>query len=136
MLIFIRKKAQSNVEVMALITFLLVIFFVFSKYLLRGFTGRWQATGNTFGHGRQYDPNKTVECRYYEGPQNNQNRPRIWFRAHYFEEHCTDSCLKGRGDIGYSGGTSSECLQCMKNIASFEGSQICQPGYKGEPPEA
>jgi len=59
----LRRKAQSIMEFLALISFILAVFFIFQKYISRGFVGRMKATGDTWGYGRQYDPDITSNCR-------------------------------------------------------------------------
>ena len=56
MTVRVKKKASSVIEYMALIVFILTAFFVFQRYILKGLSGRWQSVGDTFGHGKQYDP--------------------------------------------------------------------------------
>lgn len=61
----LRKRTeygQSLLEFVALVMFILAAFIIFQKYIVRGLSGRWKAVGDTFGEGRIYDPNKTVEC--------------------------------------------------------------------------
>ncbi len=56
-------------------------------YILRGFAGRWKGVGDSFGQGRLYDANKTVECIYdYEFLNE-------WYSANkFFENHCDRPC--------------------------------------------
>ncbi|MCK5580882.1 MAG: hypothetical protein KAJ18_06375 [Candidatus Omnitrophica bacterium] len=56
MFLRIYKKGSSVVEFMALIVFLLSMAFVFQHYIVRGLSGQWRKVGDTFGHGKQYDP--------------------------------------------------------------------------------
>src|SRR5205085_12312489 len=65
-------KASSIVEYMTVVLFLLAALFLFQNYIVRAFSGRWRAVGDTFGSGRQYDPKSygqggTLECFYHEG---------------------------------------------------------------------
>ena len=52
------------IEYAVLIMIILGSLFVFKAQILRAFHGRWKATGDNFGMGRQYDPKKTNECIY------------------------------------------------------------------------
>ncbi len=56
------KKGQSVLEYATLIIFILIVFLAFQKYIVRGLSGRWKSSADGFGYGRQYSPNKTVEC--------------------------------------------------------------------------
>lgn len=78
-MILVRKKrffgrhGMSLLEYMAVLMFIIGIFAVFQDYIKRGFLGRWKTVGDSFGHGRQYDPKPygvagagggTLECMY------------------------------------------------------------------------
>jgi len=57
MLKWIRKqKAVSTLEYAAVILFVLSAFLVFQRYIYRAIAGAWKAAGDSFGHGRQFDP--------------------------------------------------------------------------------
>ena len=49
-------------EYIILTVMILAAFFVFQKYIARGFAGRWKAVGESLGQGRIYDPRMTTEC--------------------------------------------------------------------------
>ena len=51
-----RQQAVSSIEYIALITFIVTAILVFQRYIYRGMAGSWKSAGDTFGHGRQYDP--------------------------------------------------------------------------------
>ncbi len=57
-----KKKGQTVLEYVILTTFILFVFLSFQKYIVRAFSGRWKRSVDSFGYGRQFDPNKTVEC--------------------------------------------------------------------------
>jgi len=50
------NRAASGMEYIALVIFLLAAMLVFQRYIYRGFAGGWKKAGDTFGHGRQFDP--------------------------------------------------------------------------------
>ena len=51
-----KSYAVSHVEYMSLIVFIIAILLVFQRYVYRGIAGSWKKAGDTFGHGRQFDP--------------------------------------------------------------------------------
>lgn len=68
-----KVQASSTVEYTALLTLFLAAMIILQPYIWRGFMGRWKASGDTFGHGRQFDPRPygvlgadggTLECFY------------------------------------------------------------------------
>jgi len=69
-----KKYGQSTIEFVAILLFILGVFFVFQKYIVRGFSGRWKSIGDSLGDGRIYDPSKTTEC--VAGPG---AAPVIWY---------------------------------------------------------
>ncbi|MCR4337127.1 MAG: hypothetical protein NUV91_04900 [Candidatus Omnitrophica bacterium] len=50
------SRASSLAEYMALFLMIVAALYVIQSYVVRGISGRWKATGDTFGYGRQYDP--------------------------------------------------------------------------------
>ncbi|MBI5150911.1 MAG: hypothetical protein HZA28_09130 [Candidatus Omnitrophica bacterium] len=98
------KNGQSFLEYMALIMFILAAFVVFQKYLGRGFTGRWKATGEALGQGRIYDPRKTTECIF--DPQHTG----LWYDQSCFESSGCD-CLTVRANV-------TTCDNCIQDCAS------------------
>lgn len=93
------RRAQSSLEFIALITFMLTVFLVFQKFITRGFVGRWQATGDTWGHGRQYDPALTVNCQF-------EPAGKFWYDSAKFE---TDGC---RAACYHTGSSKAACDAC------------------------
>ncbi len=87
----IRKhRAQSTLEYVVLLIFVMGAFLVFQKYIVRGFSGRWKSVGDSWGNGRLYDPKKTVEC----ANDMFNDRENVWYNVPCFEAACVDSCLK------------------------------------------
>ena len=56
------KNAISTVEYLFFITLILFTLVAFQRYMANGLNGMWKRTGDSFGMGRQYDPNATIEC--------------------------------------------------------------------------
>jgi hypothetical protein len=50
------RKAISSIEVVTVVILVLAAFLSFGGYLQRAMAGRWRATGDAYGQGRQYDP--------------------------------------------------------------------------------
>ncbi len=60
----LRKKGISIIEYSVLIVIVISAFFVMRNYIQRGIHGNWGKTGQSFAYGRQYDPQKTIECAF------------------------------------------------------------------------
>ena len=91
-----RNRGQSLIEFIALTMFILAAFFVFQKYIVRGFSGRWKSVGTMFGQGRIYDPEKTIECAknvFFAG------QTAVWYDQRCFEEMCIAPCLKNGSNL-------------------------------------
>jgi hypothetical protein len=87
---FFGQKATSTVEYIALVTFILAALFIFRTYIIRGLSGKWKATSDTFGFGRQFDPRPfgsngegggTLDC-YYDAASGR------WLDRYYVDTHC------------------------------------------------
>jgi hypothetical protein len=85
------KKAFSIIEYTILIVIIIGAFLVLRGYVQRGIYGMWGQAGQGFGFGRQYDPQKTIECAYDE--QSNR-----WYDRNCFEQGVgalTPPCASG-----------------------------------------
>ena len=78
----IKKKAQSTIEYLTLVAFIMGALLVSQKYIARAINGRWKGVGESFGFGRQYDPKKTIECAYDFQFLN------VWYNAVCYEQRC------------------------------------------------
>ena len=96
-----RKKTtgQSLVEYIVLITVVLWAFWVFQKYMARGFAGRWKSVGESMGQGRIYDPRLTRECIL------NPLYSNFWYDQACFESSGCD-CLSVRAN-------ATTCRDCI-----------------------
>ncbi len=112
-----KHKAQSTVEYMAVVVILLLAFLLLQKYIVRGFVGRWKSSGDTFGYGRVYDPNKTVECAYdYQ-----------FFNAWY-----NQVCYENKCDCLSAASTDTTCKDCISGCrTSFCEEPIPDDGEDG-----
>jgi hypothetical protein len=98
-----KKRAQSLVEYIALITFILAAFLVFQKYIARAFSGRWKTVGDSIGQGRIYDPVKTTECAYDFQFTNS------WYNVTCFEQDCDCFSVRHTEDTN----VPTLCEQCI-----------------------
>ena len=92
------KKAQSTIEYIVLLFFILGTFVIFQKYIMRAVSGRWKAVGDSIGQGKLYDPKKTIECEF-DSEFNNR-----WYNMECFRDNCYELCY----DL-----TSVDCGACI-----------------------
>ena len=86
----LNKKAFSVVEYTVLFVIIIGAFLVMRNYIQRGFFGQWGQSGKSFAYGRQYDPQKTIECSFDE--QSN-----VWYDRNCAQAACKgdSSCIEG-----------------------------------------
>ncbi len=96
-----KKNGQSLIEFLALVLFILAIFLVFQKYIVRGIAGRWKTVGDSIGDGKIYDPNKTIECAF------DQQYTLAWYGQIWFENNCEGACLR-------SSASAAACTACIE----------------------
>ncbi|HBO98061.1 MAG TPA: hypothetical protein DE315_02915 [Candidatus Omnitrophica bacterium] len=101
------KRGQSLIEYAALIVVVLWAFWVFQKYMARGFSGRWKAVGESLGQGRIYDPRLTTECIFDPYETN------LWYDQPCFESSGCD-CLTVRANAT----TCHDCIQACAGTAA------------------
>lgn len=106
-----KRRGQSVIEFAALLMFILAVFLVFQKYIVRGFSGRWKGVGDALGEGRIYDPKKTIECAYSKFFAEKDGR---WYDRACFERECEDACLKSRERPG----AAEACDTCLADCGS------------------
>ncbi len=93
---------------MVLIALISVAYLICQKYIVRAFSGRWKSVGDSLGHGRIYDPQRTLECAY------DFQNTHIWYMVDCFDQRCQDECLSSQG-------APAACRDC---ILSCEGNCI------------
>ena len=54
-----KNRAEAVIEYMALIMFFLTALWLFDTHIVSGFVGRWKTVGDSFDHGREFDPRTT-----------------------------------------------------------------------------
>jgi hypothetical protein len=88
----LNKKAFSVVEYTVLFVIIIGAFLVMRNYIQRGIFGLWGQSGQSFAFGRQYDPQKTIECAFDE--QSN-----LWYDRNCFlsfnNSQCNADCQEG-----------------------------------------
>ena len=85
----LNKNGFSVVEYTILFVIVVGAFLVMRNYIQRGIYGQWQQSGQTFAFGRQYDPQKTIECSFDE--QSN-----LWYDHNCAQSQCNgvSSCIE------------------------------------------
>lgn len=112
----IKLRGQSTIEIATLIVFVLTAMVIFQKYIARGMYGRWKGIGDALGHGRQYDPNLTIECghdRWYNTG--------TWYNVDCFDSVCGEaSCVAATAN-------QTTCLTCIQTTcrSSYGGVDVC-----------
>jgi hypothetical protein len=80
----LNKKAFSIVEYTVLFIIIIVAFLIMRSYIQRGVYGQWGKAGQSFAFGRQYDPQKSIECGF-------DQQSGLWY-----DHNCVESqCLTG-----------------------------------------
>lgn len=55
-----RRRGQTALEYAVLIAVVVAALVGMSIYVKRSLSGKWREVGDTFGHGRQYEPGTTL----------------------------------------------------------------------------
>ncbi|MBF0571210.1 MAG: hypothetical protein HQL12_05000 [Candidatus Omnitrophica bacterium] len=102
-------KAFAIVEFVVLFVIIISAFLIMRNYIQRGIYGKLAKTGQSFAYGRQFDPQKTIECGF--DPQSN-----TWFDRNCFEYYKVNNKCNGNPDceesiINGSLCSSSGCIQ-------------------------
>jgi hypothetical protein len=86
----LNKKAFSVVEYTVLFIIVVGAFLIMRSYIQRGIYGEWGRSGQSLAFGRQYDPQKSIECGFDE--QSN-----LWYDHNCVESQClsgSPSCME------------------------------------------
>lgn len=122
MLIRFRKslKGQAVFEYIFLLTFIIIAFLIFQKYIVRAMSGRWKSVGDTFGHGQSYDPGNTVECATFGAVTEDARFPAsgVWYEVGCFNDNCVASCY-------YEPINAGGCRACIIACSVTAGGVIC-----------
>lgn len=85
-------------EYMVVILIIVGAMYYFKNYIIRGLTGRWKATSDQFGFGRQFEPHDTVECAYD-----------VEFGQGWFDSTCVDNVGCSYGNKACRAAAISQC---------------------------
>lgn len=109
-------RGQSLLEYMLLLILIMGMFLVIQKYIVRGFSGQWKNVGDSWAHGKQYDPEKTTECafdgRYLD----------IWYDVKNYEARsCDERCTpRIETSVDEAQEHAKECSCCICESQSAE----------------
>ena len=114
------KTAQSILEFMMLMVFIILAFIVLQPFITRGINGRWKTAGDAMGSGRLYDPQHTLECRF-DSVVTHQ-----WYNFDCFEEHnCDQNCSS----------MDATAITCARCILDCRTARCCASGNPNNCPE-
>ena len=107
------NKASAIIEYTVLILLFIGAIVAMNNQVRRVFFGRWKESSDRFGHGQQYDPNKTLECRRYVAHDFETGE---WGLELWYDQICYACCMNKNGpdscgpnlNIGILGGTTLE----------------------------
>ncbi len=87
----LNKKSFSVIEYTVLLVIIIGAFIIMRNYIQRGVFGMWGRSGQSFAYGRQYDPQKTIECDFDE-------RTGVWYDHNCAASQCPNrniTCIEG-----------------------------------------
>jgi hypothetical protein len=105
----LNKKAVSIIEFSLLFIIVIGAFLIMKGYIQRGIYGKWQEAGKTMAFGRQYDPQKTIECSFDD--QSNQ----------WYDRNCFNFYTNNRAC-----GTDADCQESIINSTICSASSCTQ----------
>jgi hypothetical protein len=117
---FLNKKAYSVVEYTVLFVIIMGAFLVMRNYIQRGVFSQWAQTGQSFAFGRQYDPQKTVECGF-------DDQSNMWYDRNCYESYAMTYCADGSTCIRRPQCTSGPCCVSGKPCGC-QGDTNCEEG--------
>jgi hypothetical protein len=103
-----KTKALSIIEYVVLILIILGGLYVSKDYILRGFMGHWKSAGDSFSFGRQFDPQKSVDCVF-------DDAMRVWYDRNCFEDQRQRQCKIG--DVACEQGLLGRYSLCVAGTA-------------------
>jgi Flp pilus assembly pilin Flp len=84
----LNKKAYALLEYAVLFTIIIFAFLIMRSYIQHGISGSWGKAGQSIGFGRQYDPQRTIECGFDE--QSN-----MWYDRNCYAYYVINSQCNG-----------------------------------------
>ncbi len=107
----LNKKAFSVIEYAVLFVIIIGAFLIMRNYIQRGVFGMWGQTGQSFAFGRQYDPQKTIECSF-------DDQSNLWYDRNCFLSLSNQECSSGntacQEGIMNSSCQTSSCTQASQ----------------------
>lgn len=95
-------KGVSILEYIALLLIVTSAFLIMQKYIQRGFYSKWAQAGQSYGFGRQYDSQRSIDCAF--DPQSN-----TWYDYNCFQYYSTTQNCNGDPVCDESIITGSAC---------------------------
>ncbi len=78
----------STIEYMVMITLILGALYVMVPVISNAINGRWKSSGDSFGMGRQYQHNKSVDCAYTQITADSG----IWYDQTCYYQRAASEC--------------------------------------------
>lgn len=109
-----KKRGISVLEYAAVLIMIMMGLFLMRRPIARVFMGRFQSMGDSFMHGQQYDPLRTLECGKFVKYDHELKQ---WEEPIWYEYTCYEDCMHHRNDPCDQGNVSErrECCaqQCV-----------------------
>jgi hypothetical protein len=77
----LNKRAFSVVEYTVLFIIIVGGFLIMRNYIQRGIFGQWGKSGQSYAFGRQFDPQKTIDCDF-------DDQSNLWYDHNCVESLC------------------------------------------------
>jgi hypothetical protein len=112
----LNKRAISIIEYSLLFIIVIGAFLIMKSYIQRGIYGKWEQAGQSVAFGRQYDPQKTIECSFDD--QSNQWYDRNCYDFYAKNNECNGDVSCQESIINSAVCSASSCTQ-LNNGASL-----------------
>ncbi len=120
------SNGSSVTEYAVLIIIILTALYWMKGPIARTFYGRWKTAGDSFAFGRQYDPQRTVECAYYASPD---GASKVWYDERCFDNRrgvCVTAVDVAMCEAAVIQGCSGNCPQ------GTEDNLLCSDGIQDQ----
>jgi hypothetical protein len=84
----LNKKAFTVIEYTVLFVIIIGAFLIMRNYIQGGIYGLWGQSGKSYAFGRQYDPQKSIECNF-------DQQSGLWYDANCFQSMVNLVCNSG-----------------------------------------
>lgn len=82
------KKAFAVIEYVVLFVIIILAIVVMKNYVQNGIFSLWGQSGQSFAFGRQYDPQRTIECSF-------DQQSGLWYDENCFQSLSNQICPSG-----------------------------------------